>query len=114
MREVKYIFNDNMDWQALVSACVPLSNHETSPSVSVLGVLVSFLDNPVSITDGSLVKRLQEVVEETEHKDKIMNCAVTLYVNMINELNAMQLQHAQSYFLIQADLHVMIGMYFLS
>lgn len=112
MLEKKYIFNDNQDWLALVSACVSLDNHDTSPSNYILGVLVSNLHDPRSLTDGTITNDLLFYLNGVEQQDKIMNCAVTLYVNMINELTAMNLSGAKSYYIISTGLHVLIGMYY--
>lgn len=109
MRETKYIFNDNRDYLELISACVPLDLHDPSPSYSVLGALVSSLANPGSILDGSLVYDVKEVLPDSEHTNNIINIAVTMYVNMNNELNAMNLANAVSYYLISGNNHVLIG-----
>lgn len=114
MIEKRYIFSDNQDWLNLVSACVPLDNHDNSPSKYILGILVSNLHDPISLSDARLVNELLDYIGGIEHTDKIMNCAVTLYVNMINELNAMNIGGGKSYFLISAELHVTVGMYFLT
>lgn len=111
MKESSYVFSANEDWLALVQACVPLDNHDDNPPYRILGALVSNLHTPQSIQDGTLVNDLKYAVPEGEHFDKIMNCAVTLYVNMINELNAMRIGNAKSYFLIDAKLHIQVGMF---
>lgn len=114
MVESQYVLNDPQDWQNLRDACVPLNNHEDDPAVRVLGALVSNLHDPQSIADGTLLRSIKDEVEDGEHKDKIINCAVTLYVNMINELQAMRLNNAKTYFLIKTHPFVLIGMYHLS
>lgn len=114
MREVNYIFHDETDWLNLVNACVPLDDHENNPSYQILGAVVSNLNNPGSVTDGSLTYSLSEYIPEGEHKNKILNTAVTLYVNMFNELVATKQNHAETYYLIQARRHMEIGMMFLS
>ena len=114
MRESQYVFSDPQDWNNLISACVPLNDHEGNPAERVLGALISNLHEPQSIHDGTLLRSIQDEVEDGEHKDKIINCAVTLYVNMINELAALRLNNAKTYFLIKSHPFVLIGMYHLS
>lgn len=109
MSEEHYIFNDNRDYLNLISACVPLDQHDPSPSYTILSTIVSNLSNPGSVLDKSLVYNINEVIPDGEHKNNILNCAVTLYVNMYNELEAMRLNHAQTYYLISANNHVLIG-----
>lgn len=114
MVESQYIFNDPADWQNLVAACVPLDDHESNPPERVLGAIISNLHDPQSFQDGTLLRSIATELEDNEHKEKIIKCAVTLYVNMINELQAMRLNHAKSYFLIKSHPYVLIGMFNLS
>ena len=111
MKQYNYLFGESSDWQALVNACIPLDNHEQSPSVHILCVLISNLHEPQAMLDGSMTAELVNYLNGSEYLDKIMNCAVTLYVNMISELTAMNLNHGTSYFLISADIHVLVGIY---
>lgn len=105
----QYIFNDNRDWMALVHACIPLDVHDPSPSYTLLGILISSLNNPGCILDKTLMYSLTSSIPESEHSNKIINCAVTLYVNMFNELEAMNMHKHQSYYLISAQSHILIG-----
>lgn len=111
MREYTYVFSDRHDWQALIDACLSIKDHTNSPSKYILGVLVSNLHTKESMLDGSLVAGLLNYLNNVDNVNKIMNCAVTLYVNMTNELMALNLDNALSYFIKSADTHIMIGMY---
>lgn len=114
MIEKRYMFAETESWMNLVSTCVPLDDHESNPPVRILGLLVSFLNEPASLPNGTLIRSLNEYVPDGEHKDKIINAAVILYVNLLNELTATERNHAKSYFLIDASRYVLIGMMYYS
>lgn len=109
MVSMQYVFNDNRCYLDLINACIPLNLHDPSPSYTVLGLLVSSLNNPGCILDRTLMYDILETLPKSEHCNKIVNCAVTLYVNMFNELEAFNIHTAQAYYIISAQSHIHIG-----
>lgn len=106
-----YIFQSNIEWKLLKNACLGLNDHSQNPAHQVLGVVVSFLHDPIAIQDGSMEREILRIIPDEPPRSTILAAAFTLYMYLHTELQQQQLNHAAAYTLISAGHHLHIELW---
>lgn len=112
MNERQYIVSDTSAWEDLLDECISIVDHTHDPAAQILGLVVSHLHTPESLRDGSLVNELNGYALPDHLRENITRKALTLYVNLFNELHAAFSQRAKSYYLITTRGCIRIGMFY--